>query len=278
MMTFLLQTETPFKLMDILLKQVESMMNFLPNLIGFFVILLIGWIIAKIVSRIVKKVLGSIGIDKLARRLNEIDLIQKTNIEIVPSVLLSKLLYYLIFFIFIIAATEVLKMQAVSDLMAGIMNYIPKVISAVFVFLIGIFIADALKNIVLTACKSLAIPAAGIISNAVFYFLLLNIIMITLKQADLQTDFMEQNISIILAGIILAFALGYGLASQSLMSNFIASFYNKHKIKIGDTIGIDGKKGSVIQMDNNSITLKTSEKRMIIPLSKLNTETLEIFE
>ena len=70
-MTLLLQTETPFKLMDILLKQVESMMDFLPNLIGFFVILLIGWIIAKIVSRIVKKVLGSIGIDKLARRLNE---------------------------------------------------------------------------------------------------------------------------------------------------------------------------------------------------------------
>ncbi len=277
-MTLLLQNFSSSPLIDILWKQVEAMIGFLPNLIGFFLIILLGWIIARIVARIIKKLLKSIGIDKLAQRLNDIDLIQRTKFEIVPSVLLSKLLYYLILFIFLIAAVDVLDMPAVSSLMAGIMNYVPNVLSAIMVFLFGLFIADALKNLVLTTCRSLAIPAAGIISNVVFYFLFLNVIMITLKQAELQTDFMEQNISIILAGVILAFAVGYGLASQSLMSNFIASFYNKQKINIGDKIAIDGVNGEVVAMDNNSITLKSNEKRIIIPLSKLNTETLEIFE
>ena len=274
---FLFQAE-PSQLMKILWKQVENMIDFLPNLIGFLALLIVGWIIARVVARIVKRVLKSIGIDKVAERLNDIDLIRRTKFEIVPSILLSKLLYYLILFVFIIAATEILKMEAVSNLMAGIMTYIPKLLSAIMVFLIGIFIADALKNIVLTACKSLAIPAAGVIANVVFYFIFLNVIMITLKQADLQTDFMENNISIILGGVILAFAIGYGFASQSLMSNFIASFYNKQKINVGDQIAIDNVKGEVISIDNNSIILQAEGKRVIIPLSKLNTETLEIYE
>lgn len=248
------------------------------NILGALAVLLIGWLVANLLSKVVRKLLKGIGIDRLAERLNEIEIIHKSNLKIVPSVLLSKILYYLLFFVFIIAATDVLGMDAVTLLMGNLLNYIPKLLSALLVFVVGVLVADFLKKIVLTTCQSLGIPAAGTIANVVFYFLFLNVVMITLSQAGIDTDFIQDNISILLAGAVLAFAIGYGFASRPIVANFLSSFYNKEKVKLGDIIGIDGMKGRVIEVDNNSFTLQSEDRKIVIPLSKLSSENIEVYE
>lgn len=236
-----------------------------------------GWIIARFFSSLVKKLLLGLKVDKLAERLNEIDLIGNSNIKILPSIILSKVVYYFLLFVFLVAATEALQIKAASDMLVNILNYIPILLSAMVVFVIGLFAADSLKKLVFTAASSLAIPAAGLISNLVFYFILINVLMVTLTQAKINTEFIQDNISIVLAGIVFAFAIGYGLASRELAANFISSFYNKEKIKIGSQIQIDGKKGEVIEVGATTFTLETANSRIIIPLSKLSSESVEVF-
>ncbi len=258
----------------------ELLLNFaavIDNIVGALVVVLIGWLVASLVARVTKRLLIGIGIDRLAERLNEIDIIHKSKLRLVPSVLLSKILYYLLFFVFVIAATDVLGMEAVTLLMGNLLNYIPKLLSALVVFVVGVLVADFLKKIVLTTCQSLGIPAASVIANVVFYFLFLNVVMITLSQAGIDTNFIQDNISIILAGVVLAFAIGYGLASRTIVANFLSSFYNKEKLRIGDVIGIEGVKGSVIAIDNNAFTLQTEDRQVIVPLSKLSSEKIEVF-
>ncbi len=267
-----------FTLIGILQEQLANLAQIIPNLVGALAIFFVGWFIAKLVARIIKKLLASIGIDTLAEKLNEIEIVDKSNIKIIPSVLISRILYYLILFVSIMAATDVLGMKALSDLMTSIMNYIPNLISALIVLIIGVVIADFLKKIVQTTCDSLGIPASKMIANLVFYFVFLNVIMITLKQANLQTDFIETNISIILAGVILAFAIGYGLASRGLMSNMLSSFYNKEKVKVGDTIVINGTQGKVIEIGNTNLTLQADDRKIMIPLYKLTSENIEILD
>ena len=250
----------------------------IPNLIGALAILIIGLIVSKIAARFVRRILVTIGADKLAERLNEIEIVYKSNIQVVPSMLLSKVIYYFLLFIFVVAATEILNMPVISQLMGQILNYIPVLISAMAVFVIGLLISDFLKNMVKTACESLGIPAAGLISSVVFYFLFLNIAMIALSQARIDTEFIQDNLSIILAGVVLAFAIGYGFASRNIVANFLASFYNKGKINVGDTIGIEGVKGKVIRMDNSSIVLAVEGREVLIPLSKIASEKIDVFE
>jgi hypothetical protein len=259
----------------------EMLSNFLALVPNFFLALLtfiIGWIVSKLVAKFLLRILKTIGADKLADKLNEIEIIHKTNFKLVPSVLLSRLAYYILLFIFVIAAVDVLGMEAVSSLMSDLLNYIPHLLSAFLVFVVGVFVADFIKNIVLTTCNSLGIPAAKVIANVIFYFLFLNIIMITLSQAKIDTDFIQDNLSIILAGVVLAFAIGYGFASRQLVANFLSSLYNKDKVKIGDVIGIEGLRGKVIDIDSSSFTLEAEGRSVIIPLSKLSSESIEIFE
>lgn len=253
-----------------------DLLSIIPNLIKALAILLVGWLIARLAATIFKRILKAIGADRLADRLNEIDIIARSPINIVPSQLFSKIIYYIFFFIFLMAAINALGMESVSDLMASVITYLPKAISAFLVLIFGLIVCDFIKRIVLTTAQSLGIPSAQLISSAVFYFLFLNVIMITLKQAELQTEFMENNISIILGGVILAFAIGYGLASKDLMSNLLSAFYNRDRIRIGDEITIGGVRGRVVEMGNISLTMENENGIVIVPLSKLTTENVAI--
>ncbi|MEL6276235.1 MAG: mechanosensitive ion channel domain-containing protein, partial [Bacteroidota bacterium] len=112
--------------------------------------------------------------------------------------------------------------------------------------------------------------------NVVFYFIFLNIVLIALRQADLQTSFMETNISIILAGVAGAFAIGYGFASKDIMSNLLASFYNRGRLEVGDEITIDGRRGEIIQINNNTITLRTETSEILMPYRMVTNGGVEI--
>lgn len=249
-----------------------------PNIVGAILIIILGWIISKLIAKLIKRLLKGIGVDKLAERLNQIDIVSRTNIQIVPSSLLSKFIYYFLLFIFISAAIDTLGMEAISSLMNDFLNYIPYLLSASIVFVVGLLLADFLRKTVHTACVSLGIPAANFIASAIFYFLFLNVAMITLDQARIDTGFIQDNLSIILGGVVLAFAIGYGFASRPIVANLLSAYYNREKVQVGDVIAIDGVKGEVVDKDNSNIVLQAEGRKVIIPLGRLSSETYEVYE
>lgn len=271
----LLQTGGMLTLLETILTDFSST---LPKLMKALVIFVVGWIIAKMIAKLVRNILVRTPIDSLTKRLNDIDIVSKTGIEIIPSTVLSKMLYYILMLLFTLAATDVLDMPAISELMLSIMAFIPQLISAGIVLLIGIFIADFIKNMISTICTSLGIPSAKLIAGFVFWFIFLTALVSAMTQAGINTEFIMSNLSVMLAGGVFAFALGYGIASKDMMANFLASFYTKDKFKIGDQITIEGINGEIVDVDNNSVLLQCDGKKVVIPLKKLSSENVEIHE
>ena len=256
---------------------ISQIVAFTPKFMGALVILIFGIIIAKIVAGFIRKVLTKIKIDRFGEKLNEIEFIRKSNFNIKLSVIFSKFIYYFLFVFFLVAAADVLAMPAISDLVLGLFNLIPKLIVA-FVFLIfGTLLAELIRSLMEATLMSLGISSAKIISNFIFYFLFINVVILAIAQAEINTEFLEQNISIIIGGGVLAFAIGYGLASKDVVANFLSSLYTKDKVKIGDIIEIDGDKGQVTELDKTSVTISTSEKKVIYPLKYLLNEKVSIY-
>ncbi|MEM6772898.1 MAG: hypothetical protein AAF597_20130, partial [Bacteroidota bacterium] len=139
-----------------------------------------------------------------------------------------------------------------------------------------VFVADAIKKLIASTCASLGIASGNLIANIVFYFILLNIILIALRQAKMQTEFMEDNISIILAGVAGAFAIGYGFASRDIMSSLLASFYSRGRVKVGDEITVSGMRGEVIVINNNDLILRAEDSEYVVPFSLVTKEGVEI--
>ncbi len=250
---------------------------FIGRLFAALLVFLIGRWLAKVVARGTKKFFNRIGADRLAERLQNIDMIGKTSMDLVPSELLSKIVYYLLLFGFIWTAAGVAQIEALTSMIGTLLAYFPNLFTAILLFLGGLFLADFLKKIIQSATQSFNSQVGSILANFVFYFLLINVAMMSLSQAGIETDAIKDNISIILGGIVAAFALGYGFASQPLLKSMLSSYYNRKKITRGDTITIDGVSGTVIAIDATSFTLQGKKGQVIIiPLSKLLSETYEV--
>jgi small-conductance mechanosensitive channel len=247
--------------------------NLFPRILLATILVLLGVLIGKIIAKLVSRFFDKIGIDHFLGRLGNIEVLNKTPLRFRSGKIIAKLIYYFFFFLFVLIAVDVLEVEALSEIITLVFTYLPRLISAIFVFLLGIFLADLLRGFVRTACYSMDIPAASLISNLVFYFIFVNIALIALEQSGIETGFIQINLSIILAGIMLAFAIGYGAASKPLLSNILSGYYNRNKIQVGDTIKIDDIEGIVVAIDSGSFTVKTDEKTWVtLPLHKLTTE------
>lgn len=261
--------------LQVLLNQV---LTFIPNLCGALFILICGYMIVRLVRNIVARLLGSIGIDQLSEKLQKIDLVSKSEVEIKISKIISQVLYYFLMLVVLVASTDVLGLEVVSNLVSGAIEYIPNLLAAIIILILGALLAEMLREITIVACRSFGVPASKMIGSIIFWFVFLSIMITALSQAKLETSFITANLSIILAGLVFAFAIAYGLAARPLMGGFLASFYNRGKFNVGDKIEIEGKTGVILAIDRASITLDSNGEYLIIPLSKMQTETIRIID
>lgn len=248
-----------------------------PKLLFALLILVLGRIIAGTLRRVVRRVLASLQVDRLAERLNDIDLVQRTGMKIQVSAVVAQMLYYVLMLGFIIFATDMLGIPAITDMVRDLINYLPALFSAFVLFLLGLFLADMIRGVALTTLQSMGIPSAKMISTAVFYFLFITIAVSALSQAKISTGFIASNLTVLIGALALAFAIGYGFAARDLVANYLAGHYNRNKVRIGDDISIGGVRGKVVMIDSTSLILQTPERAIIVPMSKMTRENVEVF-
>ena len=259
-----------------LLDMLLGMVSAIPKFVTAAIILIIGYIIARMVMKIVNKAIEKSGINKLGDQLNNIDILAENNITVKLSTILGKILYYCILLVSVMTAVGALDMPVLAELIQNFIVFVPNLIAAFIILLGGLLLADTIKNVVFATCKSLGMPSANIIASFVFYFIFVNVIIVALSQAKINTEFFAQNISIIIAGGVLAFSIGYGFASKDLVASFLASYYTKDKLNVGDKVTLNGVTGKIINIDKSSVTVQSENKSIIIPLNKILQDNIEI--
>ncbi len=242
-----------------------------------FAVLIVGWLVARFLSKMIEKLLRAVKIDTFGEKINEIDMLQNANIKILPSIVISKLFYYIFLLMVITASLEILNLDELSKQVNKLIEYIPKLFSAALILIGGLIVANAIRALLNAAFQSLNVASGKLISSFVFYFIFISVLLSALPQADFEVGFLQDNITIIFGGIVFAFAIGYGFASRNIMSNLLAALYSRNKFNIGDDIKIDGTRGTIIEIDSTSLTLQTSDRRVVFPLNQLTTQRVEVF-
>jgi hypothetical protein len=266
---------------EILLNTFNTLINqfviFVPRVIGCFIIIAIGYLVAKGITIVIRKVLSSIGFDRIGDKLNEIGLIKQLKTEIRLSDIVGKVVYYFILLIFLTAATETLGVDAITSMVLSLVNFIPKLIAAAVMLQIGIMISDAIKGAVISTCKSFNIPSSKLIGNIAFVFFLVITFISALSQIGIETTLLESSFILVIGGVILSFSLGYGVASKDVLSNIISSFYSRKNYREGQVIKIDDIKGVITKIDNTTVTIVNDSSTTILPMQFFQTRQVEIF-
>lgn len=202
-----------------LLQLWEKVLNVLPDILGAVIIILIGFIVAPIFGGIVKKIIDLIKIDQLAEKVGLIDVLKPYFKKPSISLFVGKLVKWFFVIAFFMAAAEVLSWNQVTEFLNKVILYIPNVLIAVVILVIGAIAGKFLQEVVVRSVEGSNAPikhpkVLGNIAN-------IAIMVFAILAALIQLGIAPSLIQILFAGIVLAMALAFGLGGQKKASQLL---------------------------------------------------------
>lgn len=250
--------------------------SFLPQLLKGIAFLIIGLLFIKFILYIIKKALGLTSIDALPEKLNIDEVFGNSSIKIQPTKIIITSIKWILIFIFIVVASELLGLKMVSEQLGNLIGYLPKLISALLIFAVGIYMANMVKKAVSGMFTSLELTGGNLVGNIIFYIIAVIVSVTALNQAGINTDLITNNLSIIFASILAAFTLSFGLGSRDIIKRLLFGYYSRKNLQVGNTIRTENFEGVIESIDNISLVLKNKEKTIIIPIKEIVDNKIEV--
>lgn len=217
---------------DIMLEPVRAVLiqfgAFLPRLLLAVIILVIGWLLAKAIRLIVIKGLRAINFNVLTDRAGIDRFLQQGGIQSDTVGILGALIYWLVTLAALMIAFNSLGLTNVTELIGRVALFIPKVIVAVLILAFGAYFARFIDNTIIAYGKNVGLEDAEFLGRFARYAILVFVVMIALEQVDVASELVRQSFLIILAGVVLALALAFGLGCQHRVSELLDKWWPSH--------------------------------------------------
>ncbi|MFA5198627.1 MAG: hypothetical protein WC432_03680, partial [Candidatus Omnitrophota bacterium] len=169
--------------------------QFVVNALLVIIILLIGWLFSKLISSLVSKSLKAIKINELSSRIELDKLLSKGGINYALSDLVGVICYWLGLLVTFMVAVNSIGFTVAADLLNKVVLYIPNVIAALFILILGIFVSTLLKNIVQTAANNAGLSQGNLLSKIVEAIVILFSVFVALEQLQIGIHVTELTIS-----------------------------------------------------------------------------------
>lgn len=208
--------------LDALLRSVNSAILFLPNVLAFIVILTIGVVIAAVVHQVILSVLEAVALEKWLAKTNFSQTLAAGGARVSITNLLSELVRWFIIIAFLLPALEALGLMGVSQALTNILLYIPNVLVAIVILLIGVVFSKFSYDFVLAASASLGSTAARGLAASAKWSVMVFVILIALSQLGIAQDLIRILFTGLVAMLAIAGGLAFGLGGQNLAGKVLS--------------------------------------------------------
>ncbi len=195
----------------------------LPLLIGALVILVIGYVIAKVVGGLIGKALQRAGLDRTLQKGQAGTFVSKVTTS--PSKLLGRIVFWLIFFGAISLAVSTLGIAALENLVAAIYAYLPNVIAAVLIFVVAGLVAGAVAGLVKKTMGDT--PTGKVIATVVPILVMAIASFMILDQLQIAPAIVTITYAAIMGAVALGTALAFGLGGREVAGKMLSGAYEK---------------------------------------------------
>lgn len=204
--------------------------QFLINVLLVIIILIVGWLISKAIKTIVTNGLRALKLDELSDRIELDSMLEKGGIAYSLSELIGVVCYWLALLVTFVVALGTVNLITAS-LLDKIVSYIPNVIAAIFILILGLFVATFLRNIVQAAASNAGLSQSKMLSQLVSVIIIIFSVLIALEQLQIGIRITELTVSIVLGSIGLGLALAFGLGCKGIAEKFVSDVIDKVKSK-----------------------------------------------
>lgn len=202
---------------------------FLPNLLFALAIILLGWVLCNLIKRIVVRLLRVCQFDALADRTGIKQVLERGGIRQTASDIVGLLVFWFLFLIAIVTTLETLNLSGATDTLHTIYLYIPKIVAALVVLILGLYFANFLETVTRTSCANAGLQQAVSIGRAVYVGTVVFVVAGIFEILDIASEIVIWAFILVFGALCLALALAFGLGGRDVAARFLEKWMEAKK-------------------------------------------------
>lgn len=200
---------------------------FLPRIAAALGILMVGLAIAKMVERGTDLALHRIGFDRWMQEGGVTEALERAGTTLDPSSVIAKLVFWTVMLLVILISADALGITAVSVLFAELLAYVPNVIAAVMVLVLGILLGEFIKDLVLASAGGL--PGGFNLARAAKAAIILLAVFMALDQLNIAQDIVLVFFIAVVGAAALAAGIAFGLGGREIAAQISREWYERNR-------------------------------------------------
>ncbi|MFA5144139.1 MAG: hypothetical protein WC522_08275 [Candidatus Omnitrophota bacterium] len=203
--------------------------SYVPAIAGAIVILIVGWLIAKVLEMVIVRVLKAVRLDMASDKAGLSNILAQGEIKLSLSELIGAVIYWIIILVVIATALGTLNLTIAAELVARLIEYVPNILGAIFILIVGTFVADFVATIVRTTAGNAGIKKASLLAKATKIVLVIFAAVIAIEQLKIASTLIVLAVNIILISLGIGIALAFGLGCKDIAGKFVQDLINDLK-------------------------------------------------
>lgn len=199
----------------------------IPKIIGFLVIVIVGWFIASLIDRALAALLRGVRFNELSRRAGLADFVDKMGMNTDPAGMIGLVVKWFVRLIALVVAFDALGLPAVSDVLRQLLLWLPNVVVALVVLVIGGLAARGLGNVVRGAAAEADLSNANVLAKLAAFVVWAFAIVVAVNQIGIATELVDILFMAVVGALALGLGLAFGLGGRETAGEILRKWYAK---------------------------------------------------
>lgn len=255
---------------------VAQMLAYLPRIVAAVLILVLGWFVARLLRKLIVRTISHL--DQLWQRLISKRGLAHLQPRRPPTRIVGELVFWLLMLIFVTLATEILGLDIFGVWLKEIVTYLPLAVAGLLIVLVGFVVSSLARDLVTSAADSARLSHGDLLGRTAQFIILVTAIIIGIDQVGIDIAFLTVMAGIVLAAMLGAIALAFGLGARTHVSNIIAANQLRNIYQLGDKVRIGDIEGRIIDITLCRVIIESEVGNVDVPAKLFDEEVTIITE
>jgi small-conductance mechanosensitive channel len=243
--------------------------SFLPQLVAALAILLFGWLFARLIELATGRMLRTLGLDRAAARLQVAPLLERSEIQLTTSELVGKAVFWILMLTAFLSAVETLGLTAVTNTIDRLIAYIPNLIGALLIVVLGLLAARLLGGLTRSAAVAADLESAPRLGQAVQWGAIGLVAIVALEQLGVATEILVAPVTAVVGALTLSAGLAFALGARPIITHILAGHFLRRSLPRESLVVVEGERGLVERIGATETRLRSESKSWTVPNGRL---------
>lgn len=251
-----------------------TIVAYLPNLFAALVLLFFGYVFARLLAWAARKITRRFRVERLSKKAGLQEAVNETGLDMSVSTVIGQIVFWMIMLTFMISAANALGLPRLSATIQQAVLYLPRLLGAVLIGLIGVFVAHLARKGIQSASRNIGLTYGTPLASLVYGLLIVVTASLAISQLQIKMALLNQLVLVVVLAVGAAIALSLGLGARDLAGNVIAGIYARDLFQPGSRIEVGAISGQLIAVGTAKTLIQSGDKIVSVSNKLLIEETV----